>query len=79
MGLKEAFQELQRQEKQKVSVKREVNKELTKLKKELQKAKSYKCIVCGDTASHLIKGTSDAYCKSCAIDYFGDLKHLKRL
>ena len=79
MGLKEAFQELHRQEQQKISVKREVKKELTKLKKEIQKTASYKCIVCGESASYFIKGTSDAYCKDCAIDCFGDLKHLKRI
>jgi non-canonical purine NTP pyrophosphatase (RdgB/HAM1 family) len=78
MGLKESLRKLQEQEMldKKLSLKREVKKELTKLKNE--KILEKKCSVCGDVANYSIKGSSDWYCKDCAIEYFGDLKHLKK-
>lgn len=78
MGLKESLKKLQEQERadKKLSLKREVKKELTKLKNE--KILEKKCVMCGDTAKYSIKGSSDWYCKDCAIEYFGDVKHLKK-
>jgi ribosomal protein L37AE/L43A len=57
-------------------LKRELKKELTKLKNE--KILEKKCTMCGDIAKYSIKGSSDWYCKDCAIEYFGDLKNLKK-
>ncbi|HYD02820.1 MAG TPA: non-canonical purine NTP pyrophosphatase [Alphaproteobacteria bacterium] len=78
MGLKESLRKLHEQEMldKKLSLKREVKKELTKLKNE--KILDKKCSSCGDVANYSIKGSSDWYCKECAIEYFGDLKHLKK-
>jgi non-canonical purine NTP pyrophosphatase (RdgB/HAM1 family) len=78
MGLKESLKRLQEQEllDKKLSLKREVKKELTKLKN--KKILEKKCATCGDTAKYSIKGSNDWYCKDCAIEYFGDLKHLKK-
>ena len=78
MGLKESLRKLQEQERldKKLSLKREVKKELTKLKNE--KILDKKCIMCGDSAKYSIKGSNDWYCKDCAVEYFGDIKHLKK-
>jgi len=78
MGLKESLKKLQEQEllDKKLSLKREVRKELTKLKNE--KIQSKKCVMCGDDANYSIKGSNDWYCKDCAAEYFGDLKNLKK-
>jgi len=78
MGLKESLKKLQEQERldKKLSLKREVKKELTKLKNE--KILEKKCVMCSSTAKYSIKGSSDWYCKDCAIEYFGDVKHLKK-
>jgi non-canonical purine NTP pyrophosphatase (RdgB/HAM1 family) len=78
MGLKESLKKLQEQERldKRLSLKREVKKELTKLKRE--KTLEKRCIECGDKAKYSIKGSSDWYCKDCALEYFGDLKNLKR-
>ncbi len=78
MGLKESLRKLQEQEQldRKISLKREVKKELTKLKNE--KILEKKCAMCGDAAKYSVKGSNDWYCKDCAIEYFGDLKSLKR-
>jgi hypothetical protein len=78
MGLRESLKKLQEQERfdKKLSLKREVKKELTKLKHE--KILEKKCSMCGDIAKYSIKGSSDWYCKECAIEYFGDLKNLKK-
>lgn len=38
-----------------------------------------KCIICGDGASFLIKGTSDYYCEECAKESFSDLKLLQKV
>jgi len=75
MGLKESLMELQ--EKERLSVKREVKKELTKIKKETKKDK--KCIICGDGAKYLLKGTLNAYCKECALEHFSDIAYLKKI
>ncbi len=79
MGLKESLKKLQEQERldKKLSLKREVKKELTRLKNE--KILEKKCIICDDNAKYSIKGSSDWYCKDCAIEYFGDIKHLKKI
>ena len=78
MGLKESLKKLQEdQEKdRKLSLKFEVEKELEKLKKDKIAAK--KCVMCGNSASYSIKGSSDWYCRDCAMEYFGDLKNLKK-
>ena len=78
MGLKESLKKLQEQERldKKLSLKREVKKELTKLTN--AKILEKKCIECGRTAKYSIKGSNDWYCKDCAIEYFGDIKHLKK-
>jgi hypothetical protein len=78
MGLKESLKKLQEAElrDKNLSLKREVKKELTKLKNE--KILEKKCIICSHNANYSIKGSSDWYCKDCAIEYFGDLKHLKK-
>lgn len=78
MGLKESLRKLQEQEQldKKLSLKREVKKELTKLKNE--KISEKKCIECGGAAKYSIKGSNDWYCKECALEYFGDLKNLKK-
>jgi hypothetical protein len=75
MGLRESLKELQ--EKERLSVKREVKKELTKIKKNIKKDK--KCIICGDDAKYILKGASNAYCKDCALEHFSDLNYLKKI
>lgn len=75
MGLRESLKELQ--EKEKLNVKREVKKELTKIKKETKKGK--KCIICDDNARYVLKGTNDSYCKDCALEHFSDLGYLKKI
>jgi len=75
MGLRESLKELQ--EKERLSVKREVKKELTKIKKETTRDK--KCIICQDPAKYFLKGTNNAYCKECALDHFSDLGYLKKI
>ena len=79
MGLRESLKKLQEQEQldKKMSLKREVKKELTKLKNE--KILDKKCAMCGEAAKYLIKGANDSYCKDCAIEYFGDVKSLKKI
>ena len=32
-----------------------------------------KCILCEENADLMIKGTSDFYCKLCAVEQFGDI------
>lgn len=75
MGLRESLKELQ--ETERLSVKREVKKELTKIKKEIKKDK--KCIICDDNAKYILKGTHNAYCKECALEHFSDLEYLKKI
>ncbi len=75
MGIRESLRELQ--EKEKLNVKREVKKELTKIKRETKKGK--KCIICGEDAKYSMKGTNDAYCKDCALEHFSDLGYLKKI
>jgi non-canonical purine NTP pyrophosphatase (RdgB/HAM1 family) len=79
MGLKESLKKLQEQEQldKRLSLKREVKKELTKIKKE--KISEKKCTECNGTAKYSIKGSNEWYCKECAIEYFGDVKHLKKI
>jgi putative hydrolase of HD superfamily len=79
MGLKESLMELQEKEKRyaKISIRREVKKELAKIKK--VRPKENKCIMCGEKAEYSIKGSNDWYCKDCAIEYFGDLDNLEKL
>lgn len=73
MGLRESLKELQKNEK--LSIKREVKKELTKLKKEIQRQK--KCANCSEkVAKYFLKGISEGYCKECAKELFGTLDHL---
>ncbi len=78
MGLRESLKKLQEQERldKKLSLKREVKKELTKLKNE--KILDKKCVMCDDVAKYSIKGSNEWYCKECATEYFGDVKHLKK-
>ena len=78
MGLKESLKKLQEdQEKdKKISLKREVEKELKKLKKKQVVVR--RCIMCGDVADYSIKDSSEWYCKDCAIECFGDLKSLDK-
>ncbi|MGV8172277.1 MAG: non-canonical purine NTP pyrophosphatase [Candidatus Woesearchaeota archaeon] len=78
MSLKDSLKKLQEQEEldKKISLKREVKKELTKLKRE--KISEKRCIECGEVAKYSIKGSNDWYCKGCAVEYFGDVKHLKK-
>jgi inosine triphosphate pyrophosphatase len=79
MGIKESLRKLQEQERldKKLSLKREVKKELTKLKR--VRISEKRCIECGKDARYSIKGSSDWYCKECALEYFGDLKNLKKI
>lgn len=71
MGLKESLIELQKKEN--ISVKKEVKKELAKIKKT-----TTKCILCSNTAKYFLKGTTKGYCKECAEDNFADLKCLQK-
>ena len=75
MGIRESLRELR--EKEKLSVKREVKKELTKLKKDRLKGK--KCAACKlENARYFLKGSNEGYCRACAIEYFGELAYLKK-
>lgn len=78
MGLKESLKELK--EKEKLSVKREVKKELTKIKNNYKKltAKQSKCIICQEPAKYFLKNTYKGYCKQCALDNFSDLDCLQK-
>jgi len=73
MGLKESLKELQKNEK--LSIKREVKKELTRIKRE--KSHDKKCVHCNiEKGKYFLKGTSDVYCKDCAKELFGTLDNL---
>lgn len=72
MSLKDSLKELEIKEK--LSLKREVKKELTKIKKE----KKHNCVLCGGEARYLLKGTSEYYCKECAAENFY-LENLKKI
>ena len=75
MGLKESLKELQKNEK--LSIKREVKKELTRLKRE--KLLEKKCVICNsENAKYYLKGSTKGYCKECALEHFSDLKCLER-
>lgn len=74
MGLKESLNELK--EKEKLSVKREVRKEFTKIKKE--KSRERKCVMCQDKGIYHVKGSNDFYCRECAKEYFGNLTYLEK-
>jgi hypothetical protein len=75
MGLKESLQELQKKER--LSVKREVKKELTKIKKD--KIREKKCGHCAvETARYFLKGSSVGYCRNCAKELFGELSYLQK-
>ncbi|GIU69901.1 MAG: hypothetical protein KatS3mg002_1137 [Candidatus Woesearchaeota archaeon] len=73
MTLKDSLKELEIKEK--INLKREVKKELTKIKKE----KKYKCIICMEESDYYLKGTNDYYCKKCALEHFSNLGHLKKI
>jgi hypothetical protein len=75
MGLKDSLIRLKKDEK--ISVKREVKKELTKIKNDLKVSKY--CVICGEKAQYFIKGSSKGYCRDCAKEYFGTLGHLERV
>jgi non-canonical purine NTP pyrophosphatase (RdgB/HAM1 family) len=79
MGLKESLKRLHEQEllDRKLSLKREVKKELTKLKNE--KILEKKCVMCGDIAKYSIKGSNEVYCRDCALECFGDVSSLKKI
>lgn len=38
-----------------------------------------KCVVCGEEAAYLIKGTSDKYCNDCAEENFADVSLLETI
>jgi len=38
-----------------------------------------KCVVCGEEAVFLIKGTSDKYCNDCAEENFADVSLLETI
>ena len=38
-----------------------------------------KCIICGESASLMIKDTNDYYCEDCAVDNFDDISSLVRV
>jgi hypothetical protein len=72
-SLKKSLEALKEQEK--ISVKKEVKKELTKIKKQQKK-----CLHClEEKAKYILKGTTDCYCKKCAIELFGELDYLKKI
>jgi hypothetical protein len=74
MGLKESLRELQKNEK--LSVRKEVKKELTRIKKTQKKT----CTNCREQDAHyFIKGSLEGYCKDCAQELFGGLGHLERV
>ncbi len=77
--LKRSLRELKEQERadKTLNVKREVKKELTKLKNK-NKKESKKCIMCKEKGIYHIKDSLDYYCKDCAIEFFGSLDCLKK-
>ncbi|MEM4711118.1 MAG: hypothetical protein QXL18_04165 [Candidatus Woesearchaeota archaeon] len=75
MSLKDSLKKLNEQEK--INLKREIKKELTKIKNENKKNK--KCIICFEDAKYSLKGTNNYYCKDCALENFSDLKLLKKI
>jgi hypothetical protein len=38
-----------------------------------------KCILCENEAEYGIKGSSETYCKSCAVEQFQDVDYLQKL
>lgn len=38
-----------------------------------------RCIICEDEAFYCIKGSSEYYCKKCAIEHFSDVKLLQTI
>lgn len=74
MGLRESLKKLQKEEK--LSVKREVKKELTKIKNVKKQEK--KCIMCNALGDYHVKGSSDFYCRECAKEFFGSLGYLEK-
>ena len=75
MGLRESLRELQKKEK--LSVKREVKKELTKIKKGILQQK--KCSHCGEQlAKYFLKGSNEGYCRECALEFFSNLSDLEK-
>jgi len=38
-----------------------------------------KCIICGQEAIYLVKGTNNSYCSDCATDCFSDLSFLQQV
>ncbi|MBW2994955.1 hypothetical protein KY312_01245 [Candidatus Woesearchaeota archaeon] len=38
-----------------------------------------KCIICGEDALYLVKGTNNAYCEECAVDCFNDTSFLQNV
>jgi hypothetical protein len=80
VGLKESLKELQKKEREyeKLSLKREVKKELTKIKRTAL-ASQKKCVMCNESAMYSIKGSNDWFCRDCAIENFGSLGHLKKI
>ncbi len=38
-----------------------------------------RCIICGESASFAIKGSSETYCRECALVNFFDLELLEHL
>jgi Na+-translocating ferredoxin:NAD+ oxidoreductase RNF subunit RnfB len=38
-----------------------------------------KCIICGEDALYLVKGTNNSYCENCASECFNDLSFLQHV
>jgi len=38
-----------------------------------------KCIICGEEAKYMIKGTSEYYCEECAMENFSDIDLLVKV
>ena len=38
-----------------------------------------KCILCEKEAEYCIKGSSESYCKECAVEQFQDVDYLQRI
>jgi len=38
-----------------------------------------KCILCGKEAEYCIKGSSESYCKGCAVEQFHDVDYLQKI
>jgi len=75
MGLRESLTKLQKEEK--LSIRREVKKEFTKIKKE--KTREKKCFHCmQEQAKYFVKGSSEGYCRNCAKELFGELSYLEK-